>query len=71
MAEVGYFLERRLGVNVLDGFLSDLESGGLVLDCWEGDIPRVRELVKRYRDLPLGFADASVIACAEKVVATC
>jgi uncharacterized protein len=26
----------------------------------------VRRLVQRYADLPLGFADASVIACAER-----
>ncbi len=27
---------------------------------------RVRELVRRYADLPLGFADAAVTACAER-----
>ena len=30
------------------------------------DFPRIKELVVRYADLPLGFADAAVIACAER-----
>jgi predicted nucleic acid-binding protein len=59
-------VEERLGIRVLDAFLSDLESGGFSLHCGEEDFPRIRELVQRYRDLPLGFADASVIACAER-----
>jgi hypothetical protein len=59
-------VERRLGTTVLDLFLADLESGAYVLDCGERDLPRIRELVLRYTDLPLGFADASVVACAER-----
>ena len=27
---------------------------------------RIRLLVRRYADLPLGFVDAAVIACAER-----
>jgi hypothetical protein len=34
------------------------------LDCREGALPRVRFLATRYQDLPLGYADAAVIACA-------
>jgi predicted nucleic acid-binding protein len=30
------------------------------------DVPRVRALIARYAELPLGFADASVVACAER-----
>jgi predicted nucleic acid-binding protein len=59
-------VERRLGTPVLDLFLGDLETGGYLLDCGEHDLPRIRELVLRYADLPLGFADASVVACAER-----
>lgn len=32
----------------------------------EDDLGRVRELVRRYEELPLGLADATVIACAER-----
>lgn len=65
MAEVAYLIERRLGAGVLDRFLEDLESGGLTLECGEENLPRIREIAQRYADLPLGFADSSVIACAE------
>ena len=66
LAELGYMVEVRLGVPVLDALLEDLVSGALSLECGEEDIPRVRELVNRYHDLPLGFADAAVVACAER-----
>lgn len=66
LAEVAYMIENRLGVSVLDLFLDDLESGAYTLECGERDVPRIRELIRRYADLPLGFADAAVIACAER-----
>jgi hypothetical protein len=66
LCEVAYFIERSLGGEVLDGFLADLEGGQFTLDCGEADIPRIRELARRYADLPLGFVDAAVIACAER-----
>ena len=66
MAEIGYLIEHRLGLQVLDAFLADIEERAFVLEPLDGDVPRVRELVRRYGDLPLGFADASVIACAER-----
>lgn len=59
-------LEARLGLPGLDAFLSDLAEGTLLLDCGEEDLPRIRELVSRYADLPLGFSDAAVAACAER-----
>lgn len=66
LAEVAYLLEHRLGAGVLDAFLSDIQLGGFELDCGESDFARIRELATRYADLPLGFADAAVIACAER-----
>ena len=66
LSEVAYLVERRLGVEVLERFVLDLESGALTLECGEEDLPRIRELAMRYADLPLGFADASVISCAER-----
>jgi uncharacterized protein len=66
MAEVTYMIEVRLGPSVLDAFLADLEERSFALDCSEGDLSRARALVARYRDLPLGYADAAVIACAER-----
>jgi predicted nucleic acid-binding protein len=66
LAEIAYMVETRLHPDVLDAFLEDLDSGAFSLDCCERDIPDVRRLVRRYADLPLGFADAGVIACAER-----
>ena len=65
LAEVAHLLERRLGPQVLDAFLLDLEQRAFTLECGEEDLPRARELISRYADLPLGFADAAVVACAE------
>lgn len=66
LAEVGYMVQAKLGAQVLDAFLGDLIDGAFTLDCGDADLVRIRELVSRYEDLPLGFADAAVIACAER-----
>jgi hypothetical protein len=66
LAEIGYLIERRLGAAVLDAFVSDLEQRAFTLVDTEDDLARMRELTGRYADLPLGLADASVIACAER-----
>jgi len=66
LAEMTFLIEDRLGWQALDAFLSNLADRALSLECGEDDFPRIRELATRYRDLPLGAADASVIACAER-----
>lgn len=66
LGEATYLIEGRLGSAALDAFVSDLLRGGYALDCGEHDLPRVRELIRRYADFPLGFVDAAVIACAER-----
>ena len=66
LSEVTYLIEQRLHTRVLDQFLADLAAGLFELDCGEDDFPRIRALVRRYADMPLGFADAAVIACAER-----
>jgi predicted nucleic acid-binding protein len=66
LGELAYFIEARMSLIVLETFLTDLEAGRYALDAGEGDFARVRYLVRRYADLPLGFVDAAVIACAER-----
>lgn len=66
LAEVTHMIDVRLGARVLDTFLADIEGGAFTLDCGERDMPRVRGLILRYLDVPLGYADASVIACSER-----
>jgi uncharacterized protein len=65
LAEIGYLLEARLGAIAIRRFLESL-AADLTLDCGEQDLARVKELVERYADLPLGLSDAIVVACAER-----
>ena len=67
MSKLAYMVESRVGVSAFDAVLRDVERGRYVLDCGERDIPRIRELIRRYANLPLGYADATVIACAERL----
>jgi uncharacterized protein len=66
LAEIGYLAEARLGAAALDALLDDVQAGSYSLDFDGNDIARIRHLVSRYADLPLGFADAAVVACAER-----
>ncbi len=66
LSEVAYLLERAILPSVFDTFLRELETHVYTLHFSLDDLPRVRRLIHRYSDLPLGFADASVIACAER-----
>jgi uncharacterized protein len=65
LAEIAFMLEK-LGSDVLDSFLQDVEEGPYTLEDSAVDIPRIRVLARRYTNLPLGFSDSAVIACAER-----
>jgi predicted nucleic acid-binding protein len=46
---------------------SRLETGALTLaPLDEGDAPRMRELMEKYRDLPMDLADAALVRVAER-----
>ena len=65
---VAYLLETRLGVEAEVRFLADLAEGNLIAEpVLARDWLRIAELVAKYRDLPLGTADASVVAAAERL----
>ena len=67
ITEVSYLLATRLRWEQEVRFLGDLASGSFTLEpVHAADVPRMAELVARYRDLPLGTVDASVIAAAER-----
>jgi len=66
LSEIAYVLESRGHTRQLLVFLQDLENGAYTRDYGEDDLPRIRALMQRYADLRLGFADAAVIACAER-----
>ena len=66
VAEVSYLVGRRLGSAIEADFLA-----GLAVVDVEAPLPedweRIAELVRAYRDFPLGGTDASVVALAERL----
>jgi predicted nucleic acid-binding protein len=70
-AEVGYLLNRLGGPEREAGFLDGVAEGGFEpVNLNAGDYQRMAELVGRYRDLPLGTTDASLVALAERLDVT-
>ena len=71
VTEVAYLLASRLGVEAEVRILGDFAAGNLISESVAGDDwLRIAELVGRYRDLPLGTVDASVVAAAESLQIT-
>jgi uncharacterized protein len=71
LTEVCYLAASRLGPRAEAAFLESLASGELHLEATTtGDLARMAELVRTYADFPLGAADASVIAVAERLDVT-
>lgn len=65
-AEIAFVLGRRLGPRAVDSFIGWAADGAFSIDRGDEDFDRIKALVRKYADLPLGFADAAVIACAER-----
>lgn len=66
LAEAGYMIESDLGPGVLRQFVEDADAGHYRIDCGDRDLRRIADLLTAFEDLRLGFADACVIACAER-----
>lgn len=68
ITEVVYLLSTRLGTEPEVRFLGDFAAGAFTAEPVAApDWLRIAELVARYRDLPLGSVDASVVAAAERL----
>jgi uncharacterized protein len=68
ITEVVYLVATRLGSEAEIRFLGDLAAGNLIAEpVAAADWLRIAELVGRYRNLPLGTVDASVISIAERL----
>lgn len=68
ITEVVYLLAIRLGSAAEVRFLGDLADGAFTVEpVATADWLRIAALVMRYRDLPLGTVDASVVAAAERL----
>ncbi|MDJ0770488.1 MAG: PIN domain-containing protein [Ilumatobacter sp.] len=71
VAEVVYLVTRELGAHAEAAFYDAIIDGTLTVEpITRHDWQRVRELVDRYADLPLGGTDASLIAIAERLEVT-
>jgi uncharacterized protein len=66
LSEIARVVGEHLGEPAIRGFFEGVIGGSTYLDCGDSDLPRVMELVARFRERSLGFADAAVIACAER-----
>ena len=68
LAEIDYLLSTRLGQDAALDFLDSVEHGAyLLVPMLADDLSRCLQLIKQYRDLQLGIADASVAAAAERL----
>ena len=65
LTEAFYLLEKPAQQAGLWGFIS---AGALRLECClPADLLRMRRLMAKYADLPMDFADASLVAVAERM----
>jgi predicted nucleic acid-binding protein len=67
LAEIGYMLSSRAGTKAEADFLRDVADGVYELvPVTPSEASRAADLVEQYATLPLGTADAFVVAVAEK-----
>lgn len=68
LPEISYLVQRRLGVQAELRFVRAVADGEFTIEALESaDVERAAELLEAYRDLAIGFVDASVIAVAERL----
>jgi predicted nucleic acid-binding protein len=68
LVEVDWLAGQRLQPDAFLSFLADIDASRLgIVDLQAQDYRRVSELLDRYRDLPLGFVDAAVLAIVERL----
>ena len=67
LAELDYLTARIAGVDAEVVVLEEISSGAYELAAFDAvDLVRARALIERYRDLPLGLTDASLVVLADK-----
>jgi uncharacterized protein len=68
VVEVDWLVASRLSPTAFDAFVASIEDRSLVVEeLRHDDYSRIRQLCRRYSDLPLGFVDAAVVAVAERL----
>lgn len=65
MAEASYLL--RASIDAQSRLLNWIQNGSIRLASLDGDdVPRIRELMLKYHDLPMDLADAALVRVAER-----
>jgi predicted nucleic acid-binding protein len=69
VAEVDY-LATRSGRSLRDSFRRDVAAGAYLVGWWDAAIPAMTSVAKRYSDLGVSLADASLVALAARLETT-
>jgi predicted nucleic acid-binding protein len=68
LAEIDYLLHSRLGPDAALDFIEAVKQGEFTLvPLLDTDLARSLELMRQYRDLEIGLADASIVATSERL----
>ncbi|MEO8193779.1 MAG: PIN domain-containing protein [Gemmatimonadales bacterium] len=71
LPEVCYLLQSRISMDAEAAFVHAVANGEFTVEPLETeDIERADSLLRKYRELGIGFVDATVIATAERLDAT-
>jgi predicted nucleic acid-binding protein len=66
ITETCHLLAHRLDAQAVEAFMASAAQGAFeIVDLTAADLPRIVELMRRYRQLPLDLADASLVILAE------
>jgi predicted nucleic acid-binding protein len=66
MTETCHLLTSRLTSAAAEAFIATAASGGFeIFDVGKEHLPRVLDLMQKYRELPMDLADASLVILAE------
>jgi uncharacterized protein len=67
LAELDYLLAARVGAVARASLLEEVERGAYLLERMTGaDVARAHTVIRRYADLQISLADASVVVLAER-----
>jgi uncharacterized protein len=68
LTEACYLVAKYIGADAEANLVDAVAAGDLSqVDILPADLIRVAELMRRYRDFPLGITDASVVVAAERL----
>lgn len=67
LAELDYLIASRVGSAARGSLLKEVERGAYLLETMAGaDVARAQAVIKRYADLQISLADASIVVLAER-----